>query len=386
MTDTPRPLIAHVIFRLDVGGLENGLVNLINAMPADEFRHAIVCIDRATDFRQRITVPDVEIVQIQKRPGRDPAALWRLFRAFRRLSPAVLHTRNLGALDALLPALLAGVGHRIHGEHGWDVTDVGGTGSRQRLLRRLHAPMVTEYVALSEEIGRYLVNKVGVDRDRISVICNGVNTSRFQPRDSSRRTAPLPHNVFDTDARVFGAVGRMDPVKGYLDLAEAFVRFAASGCPGSDRARLVIVGDGATRSAVQECLSGAGLAERCWLPGKRDDIPALLPLFDVFVQPSLAEGISNTVLEAMACGLPVIGTEVGGNPELIVAGETGSLVPASRPEAMAAALERYSSSPEAVSEQGAAARRRAVQVLGFDAMLERYTELYRRAISRKAGR
>lgn len=382
MNDTQRPLIAHVIFRLDVGGLENGLVNLINAMPADEFRHAIVCIDRATDFRQRIKVPDVEIVQIQKRPGRDPAALWRLFRAFRRMQPTVLHTRNLGALDALLPALLAGVRHRIHGEHGWDVTDAGGTGKRQRLLRRLHRPLVSEYVALSAEIGSYLADKVGVDRERISVICNGVNTSRFRPRDTPSRTAPLPHSVFDTDALVFGAVGRMDPVKGYLDLARAFVRFAGSGGPGSNRSRLVVIGDGATREAVQECLASAGLADRCWIPGKRDDIPALLPLFDVFVQPSLAEGISNTVLEAMACGLPVIGTDVGGNPELIVAGETGTLVPASQPESLAAALERYSTSPELVSERGAAARERAVRVLGFDTMLERYTQLYRRAAQR----
>jgi len=98
------PLIVHVIFRFDVGGLENGLVNLINAMPAGRYRHAIVCIDRSTDFRSRLHRDDVEIVEIRKRPGRDWRAIWRLFRTLRRLRPAIVHSRNLSALDALLPA------------------------------------------------------------------------------------------------------------------------------------------------------------------------------------------------------------------------------------------------------------------------------------------
>ena len=104
---SPPPLIAHIIYRLDVGGLENGLVNLINTMDPTLFRHAIICQTRATRFRERLRQP-VEIVELHKRPGQDPAMYWRLYQVLRRLRPAIVHTRNLGTLECQLPALLAG--------------------------------------------------------------------------------------------------------------------------------------------------------------------------------------------------------------------------------------------------------------------------------------
>ena len=104
-----RPLVAHVIYRLGIGGLENGVVNLVNRLPEARFRHAIVCLTDYTDFRRRIARPDVSVHAIHKGPGHDPGAWLRLYRLFRTLRPAVVHTRNLGCLEALLPAWLAGV-------------------------------------------------------------------------------------------------------------------------------------------------------------------------------------------------------------------------------------------------------------------------------------
>src|SRR5690242_17573044 len=113
-------LIAHVINRLDVGGLENGLVNLVNRMPADRYRHAIVCMTDYTDFRRRVQREDVEVHAIGKRPGKDLGAYGRLWRLMKSLRPSVIHTRNLGTVDAQWVAFCAGVPRRVHGEHGWD--------------------------------------------------------------------------------------------------------------------------------------------------------------------------------------------------------------------------------------------------------------------------
>jgi sugar transferase (PEP-CTERM/EpsH1 system associated) len=370
-----RPLIAHVIFRLDVGGLENGLVNLINRMPADRFRHAIICIDRSTAFRERIIRDDVEIIEIRKQPGRDFRSKWRLLRVLRRLRPAIVHSRNLGALDALLPALLSGVRSRIHGEHGWDISDPAGTERRPQIIRKLHAPMVTRFVTVSRDLRVYLTDRIGIDSRKISTICNGVDTEKFAPDEARAELREGLGAVFDAGNCVIGTVGRLDPVKGHRDLASAFIQLARNS-PGCEHARLVMVGDGPCLSDVQNQLREAGLLDRCWFPGQRGDIARLIAAFDVFVQPSLAEGISNTVLEAMATGLPVVATKVGGNPELVADSETGVLVPPADPDALAGALRDYVSDGDLRVAHGAAARRRAVDVFSIDRMLKEYEDLY----------
>src|SRR5688572_9277974 len=137
--DEAPPLIAHVIFRLDTGGLENGLINLINRMPAARFRHVIICLTEYSNFRARIE-RDVPVFALHKRPGNSPTMHWKLWRLLRRLRPDVVHTRNLAALECTLPAFLARVLVRIHGEHGRDVEDLDGTDPGRRRLRRLFKP------------------------------------------------------------------------------------------------------------------------------------------------------------------------------------------------------------------------------------------------------
>ncbi len=120
------PLIAHVLYRFDVGGLENGVVNLINRIPGDRYRHAIVALSESTDFTKRLH-REIPVYALHKREGKDLGLHWRFYRLFRRLKPDIVHTRNLNALEAQLPAWLAGVEGRVHGEHGWDVHDFDGS-------------------------------------------------------------------------------------------------------------------------------------------------------------------------------------------------------------------------------------------------------------------
>ncbi len=258
-----RPLVAHVIYRLGIGGLENGVVNLVNRLPEARFRHAIVCLTDYTDFRRRIARPDVSVYAIHKGPGHDPGAWLRLYRLFRTLRPAVVHTRNLGCLEALLPAWLAGVPARVHGEHGWDVFDPDGRSRKYRLLRRLHSPLVDRYVPLSRELETYLVDAVGIPPARLTRIYNGVDTARFHPGDG----AGLPAGFASPDSLVIGTVGRMHGVKDQRNLAQAFVELARLVPTQAARLRLVLIGDGPLRAECQALLARAGLAEQAWLPG-----------------------------------------------------------------------------------------------------------------------
>lgn len=369
-------LIVHVIYRLDIGGLENGLVNLINRMPGGRYRHAIVCLTGYTDFRKRIQ-KKVPVYAMAKREGKDPALYFRLWRLFRRLRPDIVHTRNLATLEAQLPAFLAGVQHRVHGEHGRDVHDIDNTSRKYRLLRAAYRPLVHRYIPLSRELEMYLKEDVGVSPERIVPICNGVDTERFRPViGQEERASPLPEGFAGPDTLVIGTVGRLEKVKDQVTLARAFAELVKRFPQERHRLRLVIVGEGSLRGEVESVLAKAGLATSAWFAGARDDVPQLLRSFDVFVLPSLGEGISNTILEAMASGLPVVATDVGGNGELVTEGRNGYLVPRDDPLAMAEQLGRYVADSSLRSAHGRFSRKRAEREFSLVGMVHRYTAVY----------
>jgi sugar transferase (PEP-CTERM/EpsH1 system associated) len=368
-----RPLIVHVVFRFDVGGLENGVVNLINRIPSDAYRHAIVSLTEITDFRNRIVKDDVQFFALNKKPGHGFVLYPKLIRLFRSLRPSILHTRNLAALEATVPAWFAGVQARVHGEHGRDVGDLEGSNRRYQRIRRIYRPFVSRYVALSQDLDQYLRNDIGVDAARISRICNGVDTTRFAPAIARAPIEGSPFN--DAGLWIVGTVGRIQAVKDQLTLAHAFVATVQNPAVAS-RMRLVMVGDGPLRAEVERVLSDAGVRHLAWLAGERSDIPEILRGLDCFVLPSLAEGISNTILEAMASGLPVVATRVGGNAELVEEGVTGRLVAPADSESLARANLGYFHDRESARDHGRAARQTTVQRFSLERMVGDYLSLY----------
>lgn len=374
------PFIVHVIYRLDIGGLENGVVNLINRIPAERFRHAIICLTTYSDFRLRLHRKDVRIFALHKPPGNSPITLFRLWWLLKKLRPDIVHTRNLAALDGTLPAALAGVPVRIHGEHGRDIDDLDGSNLARQRLRRLFKPFVHRYIALSKDLEYYLHTRVGVPPNKVSQLYNGVDTKVFQPACAGRE--PLPNPGFASqDAFVIGTVGRMQPEKDQLTLARAFVTLLQMVPPARRQLRLVMIGDGPMRTRISEFLNQAGVGDLAWLPGDRDDVPLIMRGLDLFVLPSLAEGISNTVLEAMASGLPVVATAVGGNPELVMEGQTGMLVVPSNPTVLAETIRGYVLNPEEGKRQGKAARALAEQRFDLDSMVKNYMDLYDKVLA-----
>lgn len=370
------PLIAHVVYSFGVGGLENGVVNLINRLPASRWRHAVVALTQVTAAMQsRVTRPDVAYFALDKTPGHLYRLYPHLYRLFCELRPAIVHTRNLAALEAVVPARLARVPAVVHGEHGRDANDIDGRNVRNQWSRRLFNPFVSRYVALSQDLERYLVQRIGVAPARIAQLYNGVDTARFAPRGRVR--TPIDGCPF-TDPRHFivGTVGRLDAVKDQSNLARAFVA-ALRRHPGArERLRLVIVGDGALRQEVAGILAAADAASCAWLAGERHDITEVMRGFDCFVLPSLAEGISNTLLEAMASGLPVVATRVGGNAELMEEGLTGRLVPRADPESLATQILQYFDDPLLARRHGGAGRSLVEKRFSLEQMVRRYDELY----------
>jgi sugar transferase (PEP-CTERM/EpsH1 system associated) len=369
------PLVAHIIQRLAVGGLENGLVNLINHMPEDRYRHIVLCLSDSTDYARRIKRQNVPVIPLHQRPGHDFSVHWRLLKLLIDLRPDIVHTRNLSGLEFLPIAALAGVRGRVHGEHGRDMHDLDGRNLKYRLFRKTIRHFVCRHTAVSKDLARWLVDTIGISPDRVTQIYNGVDCDRFRPRLANRHRVG-PSGFLAEDLFVVGTVGRMQTVKNQLTLVRAFLHLIQTDPESCKRLRLVIIGDGPLRDESQKLLQATGTETLAWLPGERADIPELMREMNLFVLPSIAEGISNTILEAMATGLPVIATNVGGNPELVEDGQTGLLVPASDPLAMANAIQVYLRNPGQIHQHGEAARDRVKRLFSLDTMVKGYLDLY----------
>lgn len=374
-----RPLVVHVLHRFDTGGLENGVVNIINHLP--QFRHAVVAITEITAFKERVKAPGTQFISLHKPPGQ---GLWlypRVYRLLRDLRPAVVHTRNLGAMEFQLPAWAARVPLRVHSEHGWEVGDLGGVNRGNQRLRRIYGVAVHRFVALSRAIEAYLAGPVGIDARRVQRICNGVDVRRFQPSTTVPGAWPFRRG----EHLVIGAVGRMQAVKDPLNLVDAFLRLREL-CPADwPRLRLAMLGGGALLGEAQARLDAAGAAGQAWLPGDRSDVAELLPQFDVFALPSLAEGISNTLLEAMACGCAPVATDVGGNGELVTHDANGLLVPAGDSTALAAALARLVHDGAMRERLALASLARVRAEFSLDGMVRAYGQLYASHLPQTGG-
>ncbi len=369
------PLVVHVVHSFGTGGLENGLVNLINRTPPERYRHAILCLTESGVFEERLE-GEVPVMALHARPGHSFAEYAKIRRALAAWRPAIVHTRNLSALEAQIPARLVPGAHRVHGVHGRDVFDLEGRNRKYNLLRRAIRPLVQRYTAVSRDLARWLVETIGVPPHKVVQIYNGVDQERFTPHGSDAGDR-LPDGFLPPDALVIGTVGRLAAVKDQVTLIRAFARLVGQ-LPNemAGSLRLVLVGDGPERAALEGLVRELSLGERVWLAGDQSDVPEWLRTFDIFVLPSLGEGISNTILEAMATGLPVVATRVGGNPELVTPEESGLLVPPGDSDALAGALARLVGDGGLRQAMGEAGLARVRRDFHWERTVARYLEVY----------
>jgi sugar transferase (PEP-CTERM/EpsH1 system associated) len=239
---------------------------------------------------------------------------------------------------------------------------------------------VNRYIALSHHLADYLEQQVKVPETAIAQIYNGVDTARFYPAAGARESiAACPFQ--DGNLWLIGSVGRLEAIKDPLNLMRAFA-LALRMHPGAkERLRLVFAGGGALRPEAEAMLSEAGVRQHAWFAGECADVPGFMRGLDGFVLPSLAEGVSNTILEAMATRLPIVATRVGGNAELIESGMTGTLVRSANPESLARAILAYFGDRATAHRHAKAAHHVAITRFSVATMVSAYAGVYERALA-----
>jgi sugar transferase (PEP-CTERM/EpsH1 system associated) len=361
--------ILHVISYMGRGGAEMGILKLIAGL-REGFEHRI-CTTRGFDanfvqahfYEQEMYVAGSADLKLQ-------FPLFRLARIMRQYRPHIVHTRNWGAIEAVAAAKLAGVPVVIHSEHGYEVDMFGGLPMRRRLFRRAAYAMADAIFAVTRELRDFHAREAWIKPEHMGVMYNGVDTQRFAPslesRIAMRKELGLPEKSF-----VVGAVGRLVPIKDHQTLLKATALLSRSGID----VRVLLVGSGPERLKLQ-ALAAEALGGRVCFAGDSSRVPELLNAMDAFALPSLNEGMSNTLLEAMACSLPVLATNVGGNPEIIENNISGCLFAPGDAEWLGEKLKVLATHPALIHQLGTAARNRAIESFSLSRMLETYRSFY----------
>lgn len=362
--------VMHVVNSMALGGTESAILKVAAGLTGG-FEHLICCIRGCDPQLIRSSLRPEQVIALNLRASRFSFFVPNLLRTIRTCKPDIVHSRNWGAIEAPLAARLAGVPVVIHSEHGYEIDSLSHTPVRQRWMRRLVCSLADAVFTVSHQLREFHASQAGIRPDKIRVLQNGVDTQRFAPDPITRMRIRSELGIAPDDF-VIGAVGRLVPIKDYPTLVRAAGRLAAS---RSDF-KLLLVGDGPELVHLRQVAQSLpGVAERLLTPGRRDDVPALLSCMDVFVQTSLGEGMSNTVLEAMASNLPLVVTRVGGNPEMVTAG-CGWLFAPGDVEHLSELLRMLADDRSLRATTGQAARRRVEETFSDQAMLGNYRQLY----------
>jgi len=356
LVSTERRLrVIHVAPSLDMGGLEKLLVELARHADRRRFTLRFVSLGLRGVLADDIEACGWPVAAMEQPDGLRPRLVLRLARRFRRWQADVIHSHDDRAhLYGTFAGRLARVPRLIHTRHGRS----SHLSRRQKLLVNAASRLIDHFVCVSEDIARLAVQH-GVRADRVRSICNGIDVDRFAYRGSQADGPAVlvarlsPEKDIETLLRAVALVVRQDP---------AF--------------RLEIAGDGPCMPSLSQSATALGLDEHVRFLGQVRDVPELLARAGMFVLSSLTEGISLTLLEAMACGLPIVATRVGGNPEVVRDGETGFLVPPENPAALAETLLRLRRDRDTCVRFGAAGRRRVEARFDVRRMVAEYEKLY----------
>jgi len=359
--------VLHIVLRLDIGGLEVFLLELIkNRTRAIE--PYIICLEEKGALGEEFH--DVPLLSLGKKPGIQLGIINQIIDFVKTNRIDLIHTHNdgphfYGALAGCLSRVP--VVHTRHGIH--DVEN------RKRLwMDRFSSFLSAKVIGVSNDISNLYGNTIKVSRSKVITILNGVNTRIFTPHTVDRLKV-LGVDI-PKEALILGIVGRLAQVKDHKTLLDACHILKNR----SKKYHLVVVGDGPLKLDLITYAQTLGIASNVTFTGERSDIAELMNAFDVFVLSSVSEGISVTLVEAMACGLPVVATDVGGNPEVVLDGKTGFLVPPQDPDAIAQKIIELLKRPNLRSTMGRAGRARAEEVFSIHKSVERYENLYKEVI------
>jgi glycosyltransferase involved in cell wall biosynthesis len=369
---TEPPRVVQLALSLNPGGTERLVIDLATRL-RDEVATTVCCLDEAGAWAPELTGRGIEVAALHRGVGFRPGLGRRIARIADAHRATVLHCHHYspfvyGQIAALLRRRL----RVVFTEHG-RLSDAPPSRKR-RFANRCLGRLPGALFAVSHDLRRHMIAE-GLPASRLGVIHNGIEPGP-RPGEAERLAARAALGIAP-DRLVVGTVARLDPVKDLATLVAAFAALRERRPSGPGAPLLVIVGEGPERPRLEAAAAAAGLADAVRLPGRRDDARRLLAALDLYANTSTSEGISLTILEAMAAGLPVVATRVGGSPEVVVDGETGRLVPARDPGAVAAALVELAGARERARALGEAGRRRVEARFTIERMLRRYLAAYR---------
>lgn len=364
-----RATIGYFITELSTGGAQTALRCLLEGLNRDRFSPTVACLYNGDGaVAQDIRAMGVQVFDARMRHKIDLGALLRLYRWIRLVRPTILHTSLFHAnLSGRILGRLAGVPVVVCSERTMAMESEW----RYR-FNRWTIGLVDCVTTVSANVRSFCTSHIGLPADKLVVIYNGVELPSAPLASTIEVRAELG---LPPGGLVIGAVSRLDPVKGVSVLVEALAQV--------DEVYLAVIGDGPERAPLASLAGSLGVANRIRWTGHRRDVSHCLPAFDLFVQPSLHEGLPNAVLEAMAAGLPVVATAVGGTPEVVVDGVTGILVPPRDPDALAEAIACLLRDPDLRCKMGQMGQERVAQSFTVERMVEQTERLYGRLLVEK---
>lgn len=371
--------LLHLITELASGGAQSALLRLLAGLNRSRFCPVVACLYNGEGVvAQQIRALDIPVIDLGMTGKWRLDALGRLYWLLRREKPAILHTWMFHAnLPGRLVGRLAGAPRIVTSRRN---VEIGGA-NRDRLTRWT-AALDDRVIAVCELARQAEIERAGAAPGKVVTIYNGVDPAAFAGGDPQTRARVRQQWGIGAETLLIGTVGRLHPQKGFGDLLTALAALRAE----FPESRLLLVGDGELRAALEQQVQQLGLQERVSFTGTRSDVPDLLCALDLFVLPSLWEGLPNVILEAMASGLPVVATAVGGTPELVVDKVTGLLVPPSAPAALAGALAELMRQPLLRQQLGAAGRQRVIQHFALEQTVRATVQLYEELLATAPAR
>lgn len=358
--------VVHLVLTLNIGGLEKVVYDLVRSTDRGRIDVHIVCLGEVGSLGPSFDSLNVPVESLDVARRGPIAGILRLAARLRALRPDVLHTHNASPhLIGAPAAWLSGVPVVVHTRHGRHLF----SGLKSRLVNRLASRLTQRIVAVSEDAADVSRMSDGIPDEKLEVIWNGIELREF-----SERTIPVAAVVH----RAIHVARLADDIKDQQSLLHA-ARIVTDAEP---RFELDLVGDGPDRAMLEALRDELGLQSNVKFHGYRLDVRSLLSQAGLFVLSSVTEGLSISVLEAMAASLPVVATNVGGNPEVVANGTTGIIVPPRNPSVLAASMLELIRNPRRAEQMGRAGRERVEEHFDLCQVAAKYERIYRRLSNR----
>ncbi|MCK4825937.1 glycosyltransferase, partial [bacterium] len=376
--------ILHLLYKLTFGGTERVIVNLANNSHRDVDNIICSFTDCDEDFLKELSGTKRVVFSLHKKEGNDFSIPFKIASFCRHHDVDIIHSLGWATYaEGLFAARISGKKCKfIHSFRGKTIEDTINIPQRRILAQHFFSNFCDAIITPSEESRKEYSRLINIDPEKIRVIYNGVDINRFQIDNSDSLKENMNEFGLKKEDIVIGSAARFDPVKNIDALVRAFARLPKSIL---EKCKMLLLGDGPELPFVRNTAKDLGVKEKVIFPGMRSDIPKCLSLVDIYVQPSKFEGVPNAVLEAMAAGLPVIATNVGGVPEIVEDGRTGILVEVDDETTLAQSIDLLIEDSGKRRKMGLFGRKRVVFRFSIQKMVSEYEKLYEQIMQLDSG-